>query len=223
MNYISIRQILDDLLADDMMRGLSLERAVNYAVEFIKVVGMPPIFEHKVACVPIHNHRGELPCDLYKIIQVKDPKGFAYIASTGSFSNANYPWGYEAYTYVVKENIIFTSTKEIDVEVAYTAIKVDDDGFPMIPDNGTFPRALELYIQKRYFTILFNSSKIPLNVLQNVQQEYAFYVGQAQSDLVRPSLDEMESIKNMWTTLIQKNYKHADGFKTLNTPEVLKI
>ena len=93
----------------------------------------------------------------------------------------------------------------------------------MIPDNGTFPRALELYIQKRYFTILFNSSKLPLNVLQNVQQEYAFYVGQAQSDLVRPSLDEMESIKNMWTTLIQKNYKHADGFKTLNTPEVLKI
>lgn len=217
MNYISIRQILDDLLADDLMRGLSLERAVNYAVEFIRVVGMPPIFESKIEKISIKDYRGELPCDLYEVIQVKDPKGFAYLAATGNYPNKgqnNLP------TYNIKGNIIFTSTKDNDVEVAYRAIKVDEDGFPLIPDNGTFARALELYIQKRYFTILFNSSKIPLNVLQNTQQEYAFYVGQAQSDLVRPNLDQMESIKNMWNTLIPKIYKHADGFKTINTPEV---
>jgi len=124
---------------------------------------------------------------------------------------------------IIEDNIIFTSTKDDDVDVAYRAIKVDEDGFPLIPDNGTFARALELYIQKRYFTILFNSSKIPLNVLQNTQQEYAFYVGQAQSDLIRPNLDQMESIKNMWTSLIPKMYKHADGFKTLNTPEILSF
>jgi len=58
MNYISIRQILDDLLADDLMRGLSLERAVNYAVEFIRVVGMPPIFESKIERIHIEDYRG---------------------------------------------------------------------------------------------------------------------------------------------------------------------
>jgi hypothetical protein len=61
------------------------------------------------------------------------------------------------------------------------------------------------------------------NELQNVQQEYAFYVGQAQSDLVRPNIDQMESIKNMWNTLIPKTHKHADGFKTLNAPEILSF
>ena len=223
MNYISIQQILDDLLDDELMQGLSLERAVNYAVEFIKVVGMPPIFEHKIAKVPIHNHRGELPCDFYEVIQVKDPKGFAYISSEGSFSNANKKSDYHAFTYTIKGNVIFTSTKEVDVEVAYHALKVDDNGYPLLPDNGTFPRALELYIQKRYFTKLFNSGKIAINVLQNVQQEYAFYVGQAQSALIRPNLDQMESIKNMWNTLIPKIYKHADGFKSVNSPELLNI
>lgn len=220
MNYISIRQILDDLLADDMMRGLSLERAVNYAVEFIRVVGMPPIFDSKVVTVPIEHHRGELPCDFYKVVQVRAPKGFAYISAEGNFhdhSNQNIP------TYTIKGNVIFTSTEKGEVEVSYTAIKVDEDGFPLIPDNGTFARALELYIQKRYFTILFNSSKIPLNVLQNTQQEYAFYVGQAQSDLIRPNIDEMESIKNMWNTLIPKIHKHADGFNTVNSPEFLSF
>lgn len=220
MNYISIRQILDDLLDDDMMKGLSLERAVNYTVEFIKVVGMPPIFETKVETITIEDYRGLLPCDFYEIIQVKDPKGLAYISSESSFlehSEQGIP------TYFIKGNVIFTSLKDGEVKVAYRAIKTDSDGFPLIPDNGTFARALELYIQKRYFTILFNNSKISSNVLQNTQQEYAFYVGQAQSDLVRPNIDQMESIKNMWNTLIPKIHKHADGFKTVNAPEFLSF
>ena len=223
MKYISVRQILDDLLADDMMRGLSLERAVNYAAEFMQVVGMPPEFENKVEKVEIENWRGKLPCDLYEIVQVKDPKGFAYISAEGSFGNRNHPEQYPAFTYKVKGDIIFTSTKDIDLLVSYLAIPTDDYGFPLIPENAAYIRALELYIQKRYFTILFNNGKINQNVLANTQQEYAFYVGQAQSDLIRPSLDQMESIKNMWTTLIPKMYKHADGFKTVNNPEVLKF
>ena len=223
MKYISVRQILDDLLADDMMRGLSLERAVNYAAEFMQVVGMPPEFENKVEKVEIENWRGKLPCDLYEIVQVKDPKGFAYISAEGSFGNRNRPEQYPAFTYRVKGDIIFTSTKSIDLLVSYLAIPTDDYGFPLIPENAAYIRALELYIQKRYFTILFNNGKINQNVLANTQQEYAFYVGQAQSDLIRPSLDQMESIKNMWTTLIPKVHKHADGFKTVNNPEVLKF
>ena len=212
MKYISV-----------MMRGLSLERAVNYAAEFMQVVGMPPEFENKVEKVEIENWRGKLPCDLYEIVQVKDPKGFAYISAEGSFGNRNHPEQYPAFTYRVKGDIIFTSTKSIDLLVSYLAIPTDDYGFPLIPENAAYVRALELYIQKRYFTILFNNGKINQNVLANTQQEYAFYVGQAQSDLIRPSLDQMESIKNMWTTLIPKMYKHADGFKTVNNPEVLKF
>ena len=220
MNYISIRQILDDLLADDLMRGLSLERAVNYAVEFIRVVGMPPIFESKIEKIHIEDYRGELPCDFYEVIQVRHPRGLAYLSATGDFPERHV---HNVPTYNIKGNIIFTSTKDDDIEVSYRAIKADEDGFPLIPDNGTFARALELYIQKRYFTILFNSSKIPLNVLQNTQQEYAFYVGQAQSDLIRPNLDQMESIKNMWTSLIPKMHNHANGFKTMNAPEILSF
>jgi len=223
MKYISIRQILDDVLADDTLKGLSLERAVNYAAEFMQIVGMPREFEHKIERVKIENYRGLLPCDLYEIVQVKDPRGFAYITHEGSFDIRNLPPRHPMLTYVVKGDVIFTSTKDIDVDVAYLAIKTDEMGFPVIPDNASYIRALELYIQKRYFTIQFNNGKISRDVLANTQQEYAFYVGQAQSDLVRPSIDQMESFKNMVTTLIPKVYKHADGFRTINAPEILKF
>lgn len=213
MQYISIRQIMDDLLADDMMKGLSLERAVNYAVEFIRVVGMPRAFEEKVEEIKIENYRGVLPCDFYEEIQVKDCKGPEYLSMESPFANA-IPW-----TYKIQGNVIITSIKETTLRLAYRAHKVDADGFPMIPDNGSFPRALELYIQKRYFTNLFNSGKISRDVLHNTQQEYAFYAGQASNDLVKLSIDQMQSITNMWTSLLQRHHKHADGFATVNVPE----
>ena len=97
-----------------------------------------------------------------------------------------------------------------------------EDGFPLIIDNGTFARALELYIQKRWFTILFNNGEIDYRVLQNIQQEYGFAVKTAQSDLVRPSVDQMESITRMWNSLIQKNNKHLDSFNRLNRPDLIK-
>ena len=214
MNYISIRQIMDDLLADDMMKGLSLERAVNYAVEFIRVIGLPNAFEEKVEKIKIENYRGVLPCDFYEVVQVKDCKGLEYLSTETPFDSR------VLLTYKIQGNVIITSVKETELLLAYRAHKVDADGFPMIPDNGSFPRALELYIQKRYFTILFNSGKVSRDVLQNTQQEYAFYVGQASNDLVRLSIDQMQSLTNMWTSLLQRHHKHADGFATINAPEI---
>lgn len=205
---------MDDLLADDMMKGLSLERAVNYAVEFIRVVGLPNAFEEKVEKIKIENHRGVLPCDFYEVVQVKDCKGLEYLSTETPFDSR------VLLTYKIQGNVIITSVRETELLFAYRAHKVDADGFPMIPDNGSFPRALELYIQKRYFTILFNSGKVSRDVLQNTQQEYAFYVGQASNDLVRLSIDQMQSLTNMWTSLLQRHHKHADGFATINAPEI---
>jgi len=216
MNYINIKQILDDLLDDDMMKGLSLERAVNYTVEFIKVVGMPRAFEERVEEVEIKDHRGVLPCDCYEVIQVKDPKGFEYLSTETPFKSE---WGF---TYKIQGNVIFTSVKDTKLCVAFRAFKTDDDGYPLVVDNGSFARALELYIEKKWFTKLFRKGEVSRDVLQNVQQEYAFCVGQASNDLVRLSIDEMQSFTNMWTSLLQRDHKHADGFNTINMPELRK-
>ena len=216
MTYISIRQVIDNLLADNSMKKLSLERAVNYAVEFIRVVGMPQTFIDKVERIKVYNHRAQLPCDFIEATTVRHYKGPAYTYATGSFG----PQGF--LTYKIQGNVIFTSDENPEIEIAYRALNLDEDGFPLIIDNGTFARALELYIQKRWFTILFNNGEIDYRVLQNIQQEYGFAVKTAQSDLVRPSVDQMESITRMWNSLIQKNNKHLDSFNRLNRPDLIK-
>jgi hypothetical protein len=67
LKYISIRQILDDLLEHPLLKDLTLERAVNHTINFIRIVGMPPIFEEKVVTLEVVDYRAQLPCDLYKI------------------------------------------------------------------------------------------------------------------------------------------------------------
>lgn len=67
-DYISIRQILDNCLDHPLLKDLTLERAVAYAVDFIRIMQMPPMFMEKVEEINIDNWKGQLPCDYFKMI-----------------------------------------------------------------------------------------------------------------------------------------------------------
>jgi len=43
---------------------------------------------------------------------------------------------------------------------------VDEEGYPMIPDNSSFTRAIQAYIKKEWFTILFDEAKISQQAFQ---------------------------------------------------------
>lgn len=221
--YISIRQVLDDILTHPLLRDLTLERAVNYCQEFMRIVGCPKLFNNKVEKVKIKDYRALLPCDFLKAIQVRGVHGEEFRYTTDSFhQNLKNKRG-EELTYKIQGDVIYTSLKDGEIEIAYESIALDDDGFPLIPDNAAFIRALEFYIKKKWFTILFDTGQISAGVYQNAQQEYAFYVGQAQNELVKPSLDEMEAFTHMWNHLLANSTEHKNGFKNLGTREYIKV
>lgn len=59
-----------------------------------------------------------------------------------------------------------------------------------------------------------------MQVLTNTQQQYAWAVGQAQSDMIRPTLDEMEAISAMWNKLLPDITKdHSYGYIHEGTQE----
>lgn len=229
-NYISIKVILDDLLHHPLLQDLTLERVVAYTVEFIRLVGMPTIFYEKTQEVEVKNHRGLLPCDFHEMIQVRTNHekcghyvGGVFRYSTDNFHMSDTKHESSDYTYKIQGSVIYTSLKEGTIEIAYRALAVDDEGYPLIPDKSSFTRALELYIKKQCFTILFDLGKINQAVFANVQQDYAWAVGQAQSDLIRPSIDEMQSITNALNTLVPRVNEHSKGFITDGSTERIKL
>lgn len=236
--YISIKQVLDNCLHHPLLKDLTLERAVVYALDFIRLMGMPSIFTEKTADIEIKDYRGALPCGFHQMIQVRETghhdhchdvhhnRTFRY--STDNFHMTEHKGhhhheDHSDLTYKIQGMVIFTSMKKGRIEISYRAIAVDSEGYPLIPDRSPFTRALELYIKKQCFTILFDLGKIQQAVLQNTQQEYAFYAGQAQSDLIMPTTDEMESIVNSLTTLLPRVNEHSRGFRTDGKKEKIKL
>ena len=222
-NRISIRQILDNILAHPMLQDLTLERAVNYAVEFIKIVGMPDAFEHRVEKVEVANYQLD-PLKLkgcYQILSIRDDKGVVLSSSSSLFDSPSNPGSVPSY--VVRGNIIQTSIEKGEVEVAYLSLPVDDEDFRTIPDIASYTRALEAYIKKQWFTVLFDLGKLHSSILSNAQQEYAWTVGQAQSELAHMSLDEIEAFTNMWNSLLPRKNPYKTGFRHLGSGEYKKI
>ena len=219
--YISIKQIMDDILVHPLLKDLSLERAINYAVEFTRRLGAPKNLTEKNAELEVQDYMAKLPCDYLEIVQIMDKKtGRAFIHTTDSFHLSHVR--HTDLTYKIQNSVIITSIKCGKIIISYRAVGVDSEGYPVIVDNASFIKALELYIKKEWFTILFDMNKISPAVLQNIQQEYAWKVGQLNTEFTLPSISEMEAISNMMSQLIPKTNEFRKGFKSLGNREYLK-
>lgn len=223
--YISIKEVLDNLLDNPLLQDLTLERVVNYTIDFIRKVGMPKVYIEKIANLEVKEYRALLPCDFHKMIQVRAfNEGYSQVfrSSTDNFHFSNNKRNSHDLTYKLQGQIIYTSMKNGTIEIAYQAIPVDCDGYPMIADNSSFREALELYITKKRYKVLFDIGKIRGDVYSSTCQDYAFAVGQAQTSLIMPTIDEMESITNSWNTLIPRVTEHRMGFINNGSKETLK-
>lgn len=220
IQYTNIRVILDDLMQHELLQDLTLEQVVGYVIRFNGIFNMPKMYSDKEACIDIHNYKGELPCDLIAVIQVKDNRDDVCIPEiSGTFFN---PHSMER-GFKTQGKMIYTTFKEGSVMVAYRSIPVDEEGYPLIIDNERYKNALELYIKKDRFGRYFDTGKIAFNVLQQAQTDYAWAAGQLSEELKMPSYSEWENISNAHNQLLQKTGEFKKGFETTGITEPYKI
>lgn len=251
VRYTSIRRILEEVTEHPLLSDVTLEQAVRHTLKFIARHGYPKLYEDKIEDVDIHEFRGVLPCDLISIIQVKDlHSGICLRSMTDSFTPGMLPEPpkplrphkdllnnvhppkelyippmhrhLEEMTFKTQGNIIYTSFPEGKVQVAYKAIAVDEDGFPLLVENEVFLDALEQYIKLKVFTVKFETGKISAAVLQNAQTEYSIAAKLLKIEQTTPSVSEMESISRLFMTLIPQVRHFDNGFKDLGNREYLR-
>lgn len=234
----NIRRVADRLMRHPLLRDVPFETILDYTVDFLQIVGVPSLFEEKTALLHVENYRCMLPCDYVSMIQVRTAKKvdgiepnhrshISYRYSTDSFHMSKEKPDVGKYgtdlIYKIQGCVIYTSTKDTDIEIAYNAIATDDEGYPLLPDNPSFLRALEAYVKKQQFTILFDLGKLQPAILQNAQQEYAWAVGDCETEFNRLTLDKAESLFNSWRTLLIRDSEHRHGFVNNGAREYLTI
>lgn len=121
--------------------------------------------------------------------------------------------------YVINPNYIVTSFEEGTVKLHYDGYPLDDCGFPLIPDNIYYKQALEWYIIRQ---MLMGGYKNENFNWQIADQQWKRYCVAAQNDAAYPSIDKMESFKNMWVRLVPNINAHSDFFMGNQTQERLR-
>lgn len=227
--YINIKNIASRLMRHPLLTDVTFESMVIDTIDFMRIVGVPDMFIDKVDYIEIKNYRGKLPCDFSEENHVKyNEKGVRY--STDNFhqeyelqkDNPQFKSPLSDVTFRIQNNFIYTSIKEGILTLSYKAIATDEDGYPLIPDNSNFLRALESYIKKQHFSILFDLGKITQAVYHKTEQEYAWNVGSCSTDMKRLTIPQAESFYNSFNTLIVRAEEYKYGFANLGTKEKIR-
>lgn len=122
-------------------------------------------------------------------------------------------------TYKVNDNHIFTNFCSGFVVMAYKAVPLDEQGFPLIPYEEAFRKAAIFEVGSKIATKLWLRGDMTSDKVQWFWRERNWYVAAASNGASMPSLDEWEDIKVDRLRLIPKVDQHRSFFAHLQVPE----
>jgi hypothetical protein len=227
---VSIGQIMYKVLRNPLCNDLSYEQCAEYALEYLKLIGAPLSLESIVSDPPIEieNHKALLPNNIFNIRGVrymgeeicKKGKGIPMVYGSGIYKN-ELDGCDTNYSYVVNACVIQTSVKEGFLEVSYTAVAQDKEGYPLIPDNESFKKGLEYYVLHLHLEPLWMMGKIQDKVFQYIEQKRHFYTGQASTSLMVKNLDHLETMMSSVNRMIIDRNPQQSSYNNFGIKEQL--
>ena len=193
---VSIKIVADRLMRNPVLKDLSWEFIVDNAIEVMRILETPALFVSKQEAIGVVNYKGKLPIDIMQVTGVfrQDTPTSALIP-------------------------LRTGT----VVIAYRAIAMDEECYPLVLDNAVLLRCIESYIKYRWFDILNDMDQISDRKFNKAEVDYLANVAQADSNLKLPSDDEMETLVNQITQLIPSREQFQSRFQFLGAQEYLRI
>lgn len=227
-NTVSCRMVLAKIARDYRPKddGWVLD-CVEWMAEALGLIGAYTQYARKTKDLVIEDHKARLPSDLVQIEQVgyMDPtlssteqvpsEPLRYAGSTmyrGMHSlGAGALVGNAAKTYTLSPPYIHTEMEQGFVRVSYLGTPVDEDGWPLIPDEPNFHQALSFYCLRQMMLGGFKPALEDLR-FEVVDRLWQRYCGQARDSATFPSLDQMEALKRSWVSLVTDSDKYTTFF-----------
>lgn len=227
--YKSIRTIIEGLYRDlDYNTELNEISIISWCGEALLLIGAYSQFTEEIKCVDVCNHEAELPCDFYKLIDISHNKRAMHWAT--KTLAAQYGCDGCKISNCCTENEFYitnftlrTSFKEGSVCLNYLAVPTDEEGYPLIPDDVYFDKALKSYCTYMLDRIEFRKAKIPEVAYRDSEKDWYFYVSSAKGSANMPNAAQMENLLNTWVRLIPKQNLYNKNFRGLTDKENRKL
>lgn len=210
IQYTTIQTMLARLTLHPLLEDITIEQVVMYTIDFMRIFGLPQFFLDKEIELTIEDYKALLPPDVISIEDVRDKqKNISLHKSSNNFDLTS------GNGYKIKGSFIFVGVPKTELKILYKSIPVDELGFPLLLDDPLYLRALELYIKKERFTVLFDLGAIRSDILNLAKQDYAWAAGQVTTKLKMPSTAEFEALMNMCNRTITRTHEFSNSFANL--------
>ena len=122
----------------------------------------------------------------------------------------------ESLVYMVQGDTIFYGFPNGEVTIAFKSFPLDQYGYPKVPDDEKYIRAVVIYLAYRHITKLYYSGNAPRELYQEIKSDYVFAAGAISTHSKMPNVATMEHIKQLHTRL-NPLYTYAQhAFTTFN-------
>lgn len=116
--------------------------------------------------------------------------------------------------YTTKPGYINTCMPRGFVKISYYAIYTDEDSMPMIPDLESYKECLYWYITMKLMYPKKLKGQISQGDYYDIRNSYNFYRKQAYAEAMMPTVDDLETISNIYTKLYPEINDHDMFFST---------
>lgn len=123
--------------------------------------------------------------------------------------------------YVTKPGYIMTNIPCGLVKISYQAIYTDEDGMPMIPDSASYTEALYWYVTMKLLYPKKLKGQISQGDYYDIRNSWNYYRKQAYGEAMMPTVDDLETINNIWTRLYPEQNDHDTFFTTAGDKQII--
>lgn len=230
--YISSKTVIDKVFRDHpfVTDHLELERSLEWIGDIIGLMGVNSMLIDKCCTLTVEDYKAKLPSDLVylQLTRYNDGNNKQAMRYDGD------PFGCKMHcsdsnnlvcpadkTYKLNNDFMFTSFNEGEVELAYKAFPIDEEGFPLVPDEPSAIEAISWHIAYKIAYIMYVQDLLKADKFKFIKQQKDWYVGKAIGVGKLLTIDQAETWKNMTVRLLPVINAHSDGFKNIGNQEKL--
>lgn len=224
--FKSVKSIITKLYRDlGVNKELNESDIIEWCGEGMSMIGAYSQYQNLSKVLTIDNYRVALPCEFVYLIDI------SYNDRPMSYKNKsllnnylcpdcnNIPKCCTEETFYIENGYLNTSIESGDICVVYQAVMVDEQGFPMIPDNVYFDKALASYCTYMLDRIEYRKGKLGEKMMKDSERDWYFYVNSARGSANMPTLHELENLKRIWVRLIPMQNEHSNFYGNVNNSE----
>ena len=243
--YTSVKHVIEGLYRDnDISEEVNYLDIIEWIGESLESVGAYSQYKQKSIELDLCDYRVGLPCDFHKLLSLSY-QGNHIMPATSTLGNivptgstvdeplingqpvtfpqiSNSPLAGDGFTYQVNDNFIISNLREGCILLSYLGIPTDKEGFPLIPENYYYIKAIKLYVTYMMDRMQWRQGKLPDKIYMESKNEWQWYTQAARSAAIMPGINEMENFKNQWLRLRPMLDRHAGFFKDLSSRERLR-